>query len=75
MGGQNFVSPERTLQKDALVKYGIGTSQSEIVKFVTNSQRHKSLVFFKVDGGKLNAQQWEDVTTYIADQASADKWE
>jgi cytochrome c6 len=75
MGGANFVSPERTLRQDALVKYGIGVEPASILSFVTkNSPRHQNLVFFRAEGGKLNPQQWEDVTTYIADQAQGDKW-
>lgn len=75
IGGSNLVKEERTLKQDALVKFGIGTDQPSIQAFVTNSQRHKNLVFFRVEGGKLNEQQWQDVTTYISDQASGDKWE
>jgi cytochrome c6 len=75
LGGANFVSPERTLRQDALVKYGIGVEPASILSFVTkNSPRHQNLVFFRAEGGKLNPQQWEDVTTYIADQAQGDKW-
>lgn len=74
MGGANYAKPERTLQQDALVKYGIGVEQPSIMSFVTNSQKHKNLVFFRAEGGKLNPQQWEDVTTFISDQAKGDKW-
>jgi cytochrome c6 len=75
MGGANFVSSERTLRQDALVKYGIGVEPASILSFVTkNSPRHQNLVFFRAEGGKLNPQQWEDVTTYVADQAQGDKW-
>lgn len=74
MGGANFAKPERTLKKDALEKYGIGVEQPSILSFVTNSQRHKNLVFFRAEGGKLNPQQWEDVTSYISDQAKNEKW-
>lgn len=74
-GGQNFVSPDRNLHKEALEKFGIGVEQPGIQSFFSNSGQHKKLVFFKVEGGKLNPQQLEDVTTYIADQAAGDKWE
>jgi cytochrome c6 len=75
LGGANYVSPDRTLRKDALVKYGIGVEPSSIRSFVTNNVRHQNLVFFRVEGGKLNPQQWDDVTTFIADQAQGDKWQ
>ena len=74
IAGSNVINEQRTLQRDALEKYGIGVEQAEIKGFVTNSMRHKNLVFFKVEGGKLNPQQWEDVTTYVADQAAGTKW-
>jgi cytochrome c6 len=75
LGGANFVSADRTLRKEALVKYGIGVEPSSIRSFVTSNARHKNLVFFRVEGGKLNPQQWDDVTTFIADQAQGDKWQ
>jgi cytochrome c6 len=75
LGGANYVSPDRTLRQDALVKYGIGVESSSIRSFVTNNARHQNLVFFRVEGGKLNPQQWDDVTTFIADQAQGDKWQ
>lgn len=75
MGGANYVNPDRTLKKEALVKYGIGLEPDSILSFVTNqSQRHKNLIFFRVEGGKLNPQQWEDATAFISDQAKGDKW-
>lgn len=74
LGGANFVKEERTLEKEALEKYGVGTDQQSIQTFVTNSQRHRNLVFFRVEGGKLNAQQWEDVTEFVSEQATQGKW-
>ena len=74
IGGNNVVNEQRTLKRDALEKFGIGLDQPGIKDFVTNSLRHKNLVFFRVEGGKLNPEQWEDVTTYISDQAKGDKW-
>jgi cytochrome c6 len=74
MGGTNVVNEQRTLKKDALEQFGIGLDQPGIQTFVTNSMRHKNLVFFRVEGGKLTPSQWEDVTTYISDQAKGDKW-
>ena len=72
--GSNLVNVQRTLKRDALEKFGIGLDQPSIKNFVTNNMRHKNLVFFRVEGGKLNDDQWEDVTTYISDQAKGDKW-
>jgi len=74
IGGSNLVNEKKTLQKEALLEYGIGLDQPSIKKFVTNSLQHKKLVFFRVEGGKLTDDQWEDVTTYIADQANGEKW-
>jgi cytochrome c6 len=74
IGGSNLVNEKRTLKKDALEKFGIGLDQESIQNFVTNNGRHKNLVFFKMEGGKLNPTQWEDVTTYISDQAIGEKW-
>ena len=73
-GGNNYVKEQKTLKRDALEKFGVGVEQKGIQDWVTKSQQHKNLVFFKMDGGKLNEQQWEDVTTYVADQASGEKW-
>ena len=66
------MNEKRTLKKDALEKFGIGLDQESIQNFVTSNGRHQNLVFFK--GGKLNPTQWEDVTTYISDQAIGEKW-
>lgn len=74
MGGNNFANEKRTLKKEALLQYGVGLDQPSLERFVTNSLVHQKLVFFKAEGGKLTPDQWEDVTTYIADQASGDKW-
>lgn len=75
LGGNNLASEKRTLKKDALENYGIGLDQPSIQNFVTNNARHKNLVFFRMEGGKLNPSQWEDVTTYISDQATGEKWQ
>lgn len=69
-----MASEKRTLKKDALEKYGVGLDQPSIQNFATNNGRHKNLVFFRMEGGKLNPSQWEDVTTYISDQATGEKW-
>ena len=74
IGGSNLVNEKRNLRADALEKYGIGLDQESIQNFVTNNARHKNLVFFKMEGGKLNPTQWEDVTAYISDQAIGGKW-
>jgi cytochrome c6 len=74
MGGNNFANEKRTLKKEALLQYGVGLDQPSLERFVTNSLVHQKLVFFRVEGGKLTPDQWEDVTTYIADQANGDKW-
>ena len=75
LGGANFVNEKRTLQKEALTSFGVGIEASSIHKFLTqDSQRHKSMVFFRAEGGKLTPEQWGDVASYVADQAQGDKW-
>jgi cytochrome c6 len=76
MGGQNFINDQRTLKQDALVKYGVGVDQPSLLNFVTQqSARHKTMVFFRAEGGKLTPEQWEDVTEFVSDQATGNKWE
>jgi cytochrome c6 len=75
-GGQNFINDQRTLKQDALVKFGVGTDQPSLLNFVTQqSARHKTMVFFRAEGGKLTPEQWEDVTEYVSDHATGNKWD
>jgi cytochrome c6 len=74
VGGGNVINEQRTLQKLALDKFVGGTDQDTLVKFVKTSMRHNNLIFFNLPGGKLTEQDYVDVTTYIADQATGDKW-
>jgi len=75
-GGQNYVKPAKTLQQDALRQFLGGSDQSTIESFVkTTSRQHQNLVFFKMPGGKLTDQQYADVTSYVSDQATQNKWE
>ena len=74
IGGSNLVNEKRTLKKEALLEYGVGMDPASIKEFLTNSLQHKKLVFFRVEGGKLTGDQWEDVATFISDQANGEKW-
>ena len=74
IGGSNLVNEKKTLKKEALLEYGVGIDPASIKGFLTNSLQHKKLVFFRVEGGKLTGDQWEDVATYISDQANGEKW-
>jgi cytochrome c6 len=74
IGGSNLVNEKKTLKKEALLQYGVGLDPASIKGFLTNSLQHKKLVFFRVDGGKLTEDQWEDAATYVSDQATGEKW-
>ena len=72
-GGMNFIKEKRTLKRDALEKF-VGLDQPSVQKFVTESARHKTLVFPRAPGGKLSETDYSDVTSFIVDQAVNDKW-
>ena len=74
IGGSNLVNEKRTLKKEALLQYGVGLDPAAIKGFLTNSLQHKKLVFFRVDGGKLTDDQWEDAAIYVSYQANGEKW-
>lgn len=74
VGGGNVINEQKTLQKQALDKFVGGTDPDILENFVKTSMRHKNLIFFNLPGGKLTEQDYVDVTTYIADQATGDKW-
>lgn len=63
MGGRNVVMADKTLKKAALTKYGMD-SLDAIVTQVTNGKN--AMPAFK---GRLNAQQIEDVATYVLEQS------
>lgn len=66
-GGQNFVSEQKTLQKDALEKF-VGLDEEKVDKFFKGSFVHK------VVGGKLTEEDISNVASYVVDQAKGDKW-
>jgi len=72
--GKNYAKAKKTLRKGALEKYGVGLEQPQIQEWLANSRQHKTLILFKMEGGKLTVDQWGDVTTYVADQSSGEKW-
>ncbi|MDJ0580863.1 cytochrome c6 PetJ [Crocosphaera sp.] len=65
-GGGNLVAgPSKALNKDALAKNGVDTLE-KIVYQVTNGKA--AMPAFK---GRLNAEQIENVATYVLSQAEA----
>eukprot|EP00978_Attheya_sp_CCMP212_P034646 scaffold146222_cov44-Attheya_sp.AAC.1 len=73
-GGMNFVKESWTLQKEALQQYLGSVDQPVVQTFVMESRQHKNLVFFRMPGGKLTEPEYADVTTFIVDQATNNKW-
>jgi cytochrome c6 len=63
MGGNNVIMANKTLKKDALEKYKMN-SLDAITTQVTNGKN--AMPSFK---GRLNAQQIEDVATYVLQQS------
>ena len=62
-GGKNLVQANKTLKKDALVKYGMYSAEA-IITQVTNGKN--AMPAFK---GRLKPAQIEDVTAYVLEQA------
>lgn len=63
MGGNNVIMANKNLKKDALKKYGMNSLEA-IKTQVTNGKN--AMPSFR---GRLNAQQIEDVATYVLSQA------
>lgn len=63
MGGRNIVMAQKTLKKDALEKYDM-YSMEKIVSQVTNGKG--AMPRF---GGKLTAEQIDNVAAYVLDKA------
>lgn len=62
-GGRNLVSAAKTLQKDALEKYGMNSPEA-IINQVKNGKN--AMPAFK---GRLNDKQIDDVASYVLEQA------
>lgn len=62
-GGRNVIMANKTLQKDALEKYGMNSLEA-IINQVTNGKN--AMPAFK---GRLKAEQIEDVSTYVLEQS------
>jgi cytochrome c6 len=78
-GGENIMKPNKNLKKETLLKnFGGGANDAlnteEIVTWIGKSGQHKRLVFPNVPGGKLSSENYEDVISFIVDQASNEKW-
>lgn len=63
MGGRNVVMADKTLQKEALTKYGMD-SVDAIITQVTKGKN--AMPAFK---GRLSDQQIEDVANYVLEQS------
>lgn len=63
MGGNNLVNAAKTLKKSDLEKYGMASSDA-IKTQVTNGK-----AAMPAFGGRLTAQQIEDVAAYVLSQA------
>lgn len=62
-GGNNVIMANKTLKKEALEKYSMNSIEA-IVNQVTNGKN--AMPAFK---GRLNAQQIEDVASYVLEQS------
>mmetsp|Transcript_951 Transcript_951/g.1323 ORF Transcript_951/g.1323 Transcript_951/m.1323 type:complete len:176 (+) Transcript_951:49-576(+) len=74
VGGMNVIKEKRTLKKDALEKFVGGANEENVKKFVTGSMRHQTMVFPRIPGGHPTDENFDDVVSYIVDQATGDKW-
>jgi cytochrome c6 len=71
VGGQNMIARERTLQKDALEKNFGSLDEKAIKDFVQNSMVHRGAFIL---GSKLSDKDFENVVSYVVDQAAGEKW-
>ena len=70
-GGNNVIQNEKTLRKEALEQYlAGGLKEASIVTQVTNGKN--AMPAF---GGRLDAEEIEDVAAYVYDQATNAKWD
>merc|ERR1711988_1609455 len=70
-GGNNVIQNEKTLRKEALDQYLAGGLKPEsIVTQVTNGKN--AMPAF---GGRLDAEEIDDVAAYVYDQATNAKWD
>ena len=67
-GGMNFVAEKKTLQKDALEKFG-RLDADTMLNFVQNGMPHKLLPF-----NKLPTEDFVAMTTFVREQALNDRW-
>lgn len=70
-GGNNVIQNEKTLRKEALDQYlAGGLKEASIVTQVTNGKN--AMPAF---GGRLDAEEIDDVAAYVYDQATNAKWD
>ena len=66
-----MIARERTLQKDALEKNFGSLDEKAIKDFVQNSMVHRGAFIL---GSKLSDKDFENVVSYVVDQAAGEKW-
>jgi cytochrome c6 len=70
-GGQNMIVQDKTLQKDALEKNIGSLNEEDILGFVKNSMVHRGAFIL---GSKLSDKDFENVVSYVVDQAAGERW-
>merc|ERR1712137_761684 len=70
-GGNNVIAAEKTLKKDALVSYLSGGFKPESIVYQVTNGKNAMPAF----GGRLDADEIEDVAAYVYDQATNAKWD
>jgi len=71
VGGQNLINAPRTLQQNAIVKNLGSLDPMTVQDFVQNLVVHRGAFIL---GSKLSSNDFENVVSYVVDQASNDKW-
>lgn len=71
VGGQNLINAPRTLQKGAIEKNLGSLEPATVQNFVQNSVVHRGAFIL---GSKLSNKDFENVVSYVVDQASNEKW-
>lgn len=71
VGGQNLINTPRTLKREAIEKNLGSLDPGKIQDFVQNSVVHRGAFIL---GSKLSNKDFENVVSYVVDQASNDKW-
>jgi hypothetical protein len=68
--GKNVIAKQRDLSKDSLDEY-IGLDAKSIKRFIQDSNVHRGALAFSA---KLSDVDYENVATFVYDQAMESKW-